>query len=74
MPQLDPIAKFLIVIGVVLVFIGVAWQFGWIQSLRLGRLPGDISIEKENMKFYFPITTCILLSIIYALVSWIFKK
>lgn len=71
---LDPVAKIFIVVGIVLIIAGIAWQFGLIQSLRLGRLPGDIAIERENMRFYFPITTAILLSVILTLVSWLFRR
>ncbi len=71
---LDPVAKIFIVVGIVLIIAGIAWQFGFIQSLRLGRLPGDIAIERENMRFYFPITTAILLSVILTLVSWLFRR
>ncbi|WP_374029367.1 DUF2905 domain-containing protein [Bdellovibrio bacteriovorus] len=72
--QIDPIAKVLVLIGIVFILVGIAWHFGWIQSLRLGRLPGDIRIEKENFKFYFPLTTCLLISAVIGLISWLFKK
>lgn len=72
--QLDPIAKLLIGIGIVLILAGVAWQFEWIQSLKLGQLPGDIRIEKENFKFYFPFTTGLLVSGIIFLIRWISTK
>lgn len=72
--QLDPVAKILIGIGIILIVAGMAWQFGWIQSLKLGQLPGDIRIEKENFKFYFPITTCLLVSGIIFLIRWISTK
>jgi hypothetical protein len=71
---LDPVAKILIVSGLIIVLIGIGWQFGWTQQLRIGRLPGDIYIERENMKFYFPLTTSILVSLVFALVNWLFKK
>lgn len=72
--QIDPIAKLFLGLGILLILIGVAWQFGWIQSLKIGRLPGDIVIEKENFKFYFPITTSLLLSAIIALISWLHRR
>lgn len=72
--SLDPIAKILIILGVVFLILGVLWQLGWLQALRLGRLPGDIAIERENMRFYFPITTAILISVILSLISWIFRR
>lgn len=71
--SIDPIAKVLITVGLIFIVAGVAWQMGWIQQLRLGRLPGDIYIEKENMKFYFPLTTSLLVSAIFALLKWLFK-
>jgi hypothetical protein len=71
---MDPIAKTFIIVGVTLIIIGVAWQFGLIQALRLGRLPGDISIQNENSSFYFPLTTSILLSVILSAVMWLLGK
>ena len=72
--SLDPIAKILILLGLAFIFIGIGWQFGWIQQIRIGRLPGDIYIERENMKVYFPLTTSILISLVFVLVNWLFKK
>lgn len=72
--QLDPIAKIIIGVGVALIVVGIAWQLGWIQNLKLGHLPGDIRIEKENFKLYFPITTCLLISGIIFLIRWISTK
>lgn len=72
--SVDPIAKTLMIVGALLFVAGVAWQFGWLQALKLGRLPGDIAIEKENMRFYFPITTGILLSVVLTLISWLFRR
>jgi hypothetical protein len=72
--QIDPTAKIFLILGGVLILAGVAWQFGWIQALKLGQLPGDIRIEKENFKFYFPLTTCILVSAVLMLLRWLFGK
>jgi putative effector of murein hydrolase LrgA (UPF0299 family) len=71
---MDPVAKGLIGIGILFLLLGFAWQMGWIQNLKLGRLPGDFAIERENFKFYFPLTTGILISTILTLISWLFKK
>jgi hypothetical protein len=68
----NPIAKLLIIGGVVLVIIGILWQVGG-RFLPLGRLPGDIVVEKENMRFYFPIVTCIVISIVLSLISYLFR-
>jgi len=61
-------ARILIVIGIVIVLIGVLWP--WLGPLGLGHLPGDIIIERGNVKFYFPITTCVLISVVISLIIW----
>ena len=71
---MDPIAKLLIVSGIVLVVSGVLWHFGVLGALRLGRLPGDIVIERPNTRIYIPIVTCLVLSGILSLLSLIFRK
>jgi len=53
----------LIIGGIVLLVIGLLWLLGG-RFLSFGRLPGDVVVEKENFKFYFPIVTCIALSVI----------
>ncbi len=62
----------LIAIGVILVAVGLAWP--WIGKLGLGRLPGDIRIETEHGMFYFPITTCIVVSVVVSLVLWFLRR
>jgi hypothetical protein len=67
------LGRLLIVFGVVLVALGLLLQLsGGIPWL--GRLPGDIRIERENFSFYFPITTSILLSIVLSLLFWLFRR
>ncbi len=61
-------ARFLIVLGLVIVVIGLLWPY--LSQIGLGRLPGDIVIERENMTFYFPLMTCLLLSVLFSLVFW----
>ena len=61
----------LIVIGVALIVIGIAWP--WIAKLGLGRLPGDIRIETESGGFYFPIVTCLIISVVLSLVLWFLR-
>jgi len=68
----NPIAKLLVIGGAVLIVIGLLWQVGG-RFLPLGRLPGDIVVEKENVKFYFPVVTCIVISIVLTLVSYLFR-
>lgn len=62
----------LIIIGITLVIIGLLWP--WLGKLPLGRLPGDIIIERPGFKLYIPITTMALLSLLISLLLWIFKK
>lgn len=62
----------LIVLGVLLVLIGLAWP--WLAKLGLFRLPGDIVIERGNFKFYFPVTSMILISLVLSLIFWLLKK
>lgn len=64
--------RFLITAGVLLVFLGVLWP--WIGKLGFGRLPGDIIIERDNFRFYFPLTTCIIISAIITLLLWLFRR
>ena len=64
--------RVLITIGLILVVIGLLWPV--IQRLGLGHLPGDIVIERENIRFYFPITTLIVVSIVISLILWILRK
>jgi hypothetical protein len=63
--------KLLLILGVALILIGLAWP--WISVLPLGRLPGDIVIEKENFTFYFPITTMIIISLVISVLVWLFR-
>lgn len=66
------ISRLLITIGIILVIIGLAWPL--IQKLGLGRLPGDIVYEKDNVRFYFPIVTSIIISLVLTLIFWLFRK
>jgi hypothetical protein len=64
--------QFLILFGVLLVILGFAWP--WISKLPWGRLPGDISIERENFSFHFPLMTCLIVSAVITLVLWLWRK
>lgn len=66
------IPRLLITLGIILVVVGLLWP--WLQRLGLGRLPGDIVLEREHSRFYFPITTSIVISIILTLLFWLFRK
>jgi hypothetical protein len=64
--------RILIVLGLVLVAIGIAWP--WVSKLPLGRLPGDIVINRPDFKFFFPITTMIVVSLLVSLILWLLRK
>ncbi|MEJ2309682.1 MAG: DUF2905 domain-containing protein [Gammaproteobacteria bacterium] len=64
--------KILIILGVLLLLAGIAWP--WISQVPLGRLPGDIVIERENFRFYLPITTMLLASAVVSLLLWLFRQ
>ena len=67
------IEKFLMIIGAVLLLLGLILWSGFAPKW-LGRLPGDIRIEREHGAFYFPIVTCIVISIVLSLLFWIFRR
>lgn len=65
-------SRILITLGVILLVLGLAWP--WLQKLGLFRLPGDIVIERENFRFYFPITSMIIISLVISLLLWLFRR
>ena len=71
MDPLREIGKTLLVIGAVLVGLGVLLLSGAKLPYRIGRLPGDIVIQGRNGSFYFPIVTCIIVSVLFTLLMWI---
>ena len=62
----------LIVVGAAILLAGLLWP--WLSKLGLGRLPGDIRVETENGVFYFPLTTCIVISIVLSLILWFLRR
>ena len=64
--------RILIITGLVLLLTGLLWP--WLSKLGLGRLPGDIVIERESTRIYFPIATSILLSLVLTIIFWLFRK
>jgi hypothetical protein len=66
--------RMLITAGIVLVIVGLIVMFGERLPLRLGRLPGDIELRGKNSVFYFPLMTCVLLSVVLSLVMWLLRK
>ncbi len=65
-------AKFLIIAGLVMVGFGILWTVG--ERFGLGRLPGDIVVERGNFKFYFPLATSLVLSVVISLLLWLFNR
>lgn len=67
------ISKLLIGVGIFFVIFGVL--FGILQKIGIDRLPGDIRIERHNFSFYFPLASCMLISIVLSLIaSFLFRK
>ena len=64
--------RLLVIIGLLLVVVGLAWPF--LARLGLGRLPGDIAIRGEHGSFYFPIVTCILISLVLSGIFWLIGR
>jgi hypothetical protein len=62
----------LIVIGIAVLATGLMWP--WLSKLGLGRLPGDIRVETGNSVFYFPLATCLLVSVVLSLVLWLLRR
>lgn len=64
----------LILIGVGLVIFGLLMLAGERAGIRFGRLPGDLVFRGKNTTFYFPVVTCLLLSVVLTLISWLFRR
>jgi hypothetical protein len=68
------VGRAIIALGIILVLVGLAIEFGPRLPFRIGRLPGDIYVQGKNTTFYFPIVTCILLSLVLTLAMWLFNR
>jgi hypothetical protein len=66
------VSRWLIIFGVVLIAAGLLWPL--LQKLGLGRLPGDIVIERESFHFYFPIVTSLIISVLLSLILWLLNR
>jgi len=64
--------RFLIILGAALLILGLGWP--WLAKLGLGRLPGDIHVERDGFSFHFPIVTCVIISLVLSLLLSIFRK
>ncbi len=65
-------AKWLIILGIVLILAGVLWP--WLAKLGLGHLPGDFHIKRGEFEFYFPLTSSILISVALSLILWLLRR
>lgn len=65
-------SRMLILSGLALIVAGAIWSVA--ERFGLGRLPGDIAVERENFRFYFPLTTSILISIVLSALVWLFRR
>jgi hypothetical protein len=68
------VGRILITVGLIALILGVLVSLGEKLPLRLGRLPGDIVIRGKNSVFYFPLVTCLLLSVLLSFVLWLFGR
>lgn len=66
------VSRFLIVLGLVILLAGILWPF--LTKLGLGRLPGDIVVRRDGFTFYFPIVTCVLISVVLTVIFWILRR
>lgn len=69
---MSTLSKILIFLGIILIICGLFLP--WLQKLGLGHLPGDIVVKKKNFSFYFPIVTCIVISILVSALLWLFRR
>jgi Protein of unknown function (DUF2905) len=64
--------RVLIILGAILVVAGLTWP--WLRRMPLFHLPGDIVIDRPGFKFFFPITSMLLISAVVSLLSWLFRR
>ncbi len=64
--------KTLILLGIAILAVGLLWP--WLGKLPIGRLPGDIIIDRPHLKLYIPITTMIVVSLVISIILWLIKK
>jgi len=74
---MDPLresGKLLIIVGLMLAVVGAVFYAGSKLPFRLGRLPGDILVQGKSSTFYFPVVTCLVLSLVLTLLTWLFSS
>jgi hypothetical protein len=62
----------LIILGLLIALVGVAWP--WVSKLPIGRLPGDIMIDRPGFRFFFPLTTMVIISVAISVILMLFRK
>jgi hypothetical protein len=65
-------SRFLIGLGLAILVAGLLWPY--LSQIGMGRLPGDIVIKRENVTVYFPLMTCLLISLLFSAIFWIFSR
>ena len=65
-------SRLLVILGIVLVVLGLAWP--WLAKLGLGRLPGDIVIERESVRIYLPLATSLVVSVVASAILWLLGR
>ncbi|MGH8149091.1 MAG: DUF2905 domain-containing protein [Steroidobacteraceae bacterium] len=65
-------SRLLITLGTILIVAGLAWH--WVRRLPIFHLPGDIVIDRPGFKFFFPITTLLILSLVLSILAWWFRR
>jgi hypothetical protein len=66
------VQRLLIALGVLVLLAGLAWP--WLSKLPLGRLPGDVIVDRPGFKFFFPFTTMIVVSLVVSAILWLFRR
>ncbi len=64
--------RLLVALGTVLVVAGLLWP--WLKKMHLFRLPGDIVIDRPGFKFFFPITTMLIVSVVLSIIAWLMRR
>ena len=67
-----PVSKWLIIVGLIFVAAGLLWPL--MSKLGLGRLPGDLVVRRDGFSLYFPLMTCLVISVVVSIVIWIFRR
>jgi hypothetical protein len=67
-----PVGRLLVIFGLVLVTVGLLWPL--ITKIGLGRLPGDIVIERENFRLYIPLATSLIISVVLSILFWLLNR